>query len=231
MQLGIFLLLIAARAAFGFQLVSEDAIHDAVEEYVRSEIPAEPGAELDVRVRWQGEVALDCDGPVGIQVRSISALPFRGQTMVRAALRCDGATRKSIAVTVDTRLNMEVLVAKRHIRRHEILSAEMVELAIRDITGVRGGYFTTFEGISNNRSKRPVALGAVLSADHVEQVPAIFRGDEVELVAVSSGIWVSASGVAIQDGSIGNRIRVRNRDSGRIVQGTVLNSGTVDMGL
>ena len=76
-----------------------------------------------------------------------------------------------------------------------------------------------------------MGLGAVLSADHVEQVPVIFRGDEVELVAASSGIWVSARGVAVQDGSVGNRIRVRNRDSGRIVQGTVMDNGTVDMGL
>ena len=231
MKLGILLVLIAAQTAFGFQLVSESAIHGAVEEYVHSETTAEPGVEMDVRVRWQGEVALDCHGPVGIQVRSISSRPFRGQTMVRAALRCDGETQKTIAVTVDTRLNMEVLVAKRNIRRHEILSEEMVELAIRDITAVRGGYFTSFEGFSNNRAKRPVALGAVLSADHVEQVPVIFRGDEVELVAASSGIWVSASGVAVQDGSVGSRIRVRNRDSGRIVQGTVMDNGTVDMGL
>ena len=231
MRLGILLVLVAVQTAFGFQLVSESAIHGAVEEYVRSETTAEPGAELDVRIRWQGEVALDCDGPVGIQVRSISSRPFRGQTMVRAAMYCDGETQKTIAVTVDTRLHMEVLVAKRHIRRHEILGEEMVELAIRDVTAVKGGYFTSFDGFSNNRTRRPVGLGAVLSADHVEQVPAIFRGDEVELVVESSGIWVSVRGVAIQDGSIGNRIRVRNRDSGRIVQGTVLNEGTVNLGL
>ena len=228
MKLGILLVLIAAQAAFGFQLVSENAIHRAVEEYVRSETTAEPGVELDVHVRWQGEVALDCDGPVGIQVRSISSRPFRGQTMVRAAMFCDGETRKTIAVTVNTRLHVEVLVAKRHIRRHEVLGEEMVEMAMRDITAVKAGYFTSFDG---NRTKRPVGLGAVLSADHVEPVPVIFRGDEVELVAASSGIWVSARGVATQDGSIGSRIRVRNRDSGRIVQGTVLSHGTVDMGL
>ena len=214
MKLGILLVLIAAQTAFGFQLVSESAIHDAVEEYVHSETTAEPGVELDVRIRWQGEVALDCNGPVEIQVRSISSRPFRGQSMVRAAMRCDGETQKTIAVTVDTRLRMEVLVAKRHIRRHEILTEEMVELAIRDITAVRGGYFTSFEGFSDKRTKRPVGLGAVVSADHVEWVPVIFRGDDVELVAESSGIWVSVRGVAVQDGSIGNRIRVRNRDSG-----------------
>ena len=99
MKLGILLVLVAVQTASGFQLVSESTIHSAVEEYVRSETTPEPGAELDVRIRWQGEVALDCDGPVGIQVRSISSRPFRGQTMVRATMHCDGQTQKTIAVT------------------------------------------------------------------------------------------------------------------------------------
>ena len=233
MKLGILLVLAAAHAAFGLQLVTEASIHRAVEGFVRAELEADADAEAEaeVHVRWQGELALDCEGPVEILIRSISSRPFRAQSMVRASLRCDGETQKSIAVTVDTRIRKEVLVAKRHIRRHAPISEEMLELATRDITAVKGGYFTDFEELVGSRAKRPVGLGAVLSTTHVEPVPVIFRGDEVDLVAASSGIWVSARGVAVQDGSIGSRIRVRNRDSGRILQGTVLDRATVDMGL
>ncbi len=231
MRLGVLIVLIAAPAAFGFQLLSEDAIHQAVEEFVLSEMNPEPAAETKIQVRWHGELVIDCTESVDIQVRSISPRPFRGQTMARVSMMCGGKSVKTIAVTVDTRFHKEVLVAKRQIRRHETLSEQMVELAMRDVTSLKGGYFTGFEQLVDNRTKRSVGVGAALSADHVEPVPVIMRGDDVALVVEGDGIWISAGGVAIQDGGVGSRIRVRNRDSGRIVQGTVLDRGTVAIGL
>ena len=57
--------------------------------------------------------------------------------------------------------------------------------------------------------------------------PAIRRGDQIELVAISSGFTVSTLAMADQDGAPGDRIRVRTERRTAPVIGQVLEDGRV----
>ena len=73
--------------------------------------------------------------------------------------------------------------------------------------------------------------GNVLTRNHVEFIPVIHRGDEVVLVARSNMLAVSARGEAMQEGGIGERIRVKNSDSGKVVYGQIVDASTIRVGL
>jgi flagella basal body P-ring formation protein FlgA len=63
----------------------------------------------------------------------------------------------------------------------------------------------------------------------VRAAPTIRRGDQVELVAISSGFTVSTLAVAEQDGAPGDRIRVRTERRSAPVIGQVLADGRVSL--
>jgi len=61
----------------------------------------------------------------------------------------------------------------------------------------------------------------------VRAAPTVRRGDQVELVAISSGFTVSTLAVAEQDGAPGDRIRVRTERRTAPVIGQILADGRV----
>ena len=58
----------------------------------------------------------------------------------------------------------------------------------------------------------------------------VANGAEVKLVYSEGGLVIVTTGAALQDGSIGDIVRVRNSDSGVTVSGAVQPDGTVKVG-
>jgi len=58
----------------------------------------------------------------------------------------------------------------------------------------------------------------------------VANGAEVRLVYAEGGLVIVTSGAALQDGSIGDLVRVRNTDSGVTVSGAVQPDGSVKVG-
>jgi flagella basal body P-ring formation protein FlgA len=58
----------------------------------------------------------------------------------------------------------------------------------------------------------------------------VANGAEVKLVYAEGGLLIVTSGAALQDGSIGDVVRVRNTDSGVTVSGAVQPDGSVKVG-
>ena len=214
-------------------LVSEQAVHQAVKRFVRAELEGwvEPQQRFEIFTRWQGDIELGVGGDVEISVRRISVQPFHGPTVVRVELQVAGETRRALTVTVDTRFFKEVLVTTRGIRRGEDFRADMFELIERDITAEKDGYFTDFEALAGLQAKRPLGFDRILTHRYVEKVPVVHRGDEVQLVVVTGNMRISTLGIALQDGGLGTRIRVRNVDSGKILQGEIVDSTTLKVTL
>ena len=189
------------------------------------------GERVDVHARWQGKVLLARSGVVDIEVRTLSSEPLRGPTMVRVVLLVDGTTRKVLTVTADVRFYKPVLVTTRSVRRGTILRDDgSVELAERDVTSARHGFFTELAQLEGLRARRPIGFGDVVSRRHMEKIPVIERGDDVQMTLTTAHMQISTAGVALQDGAVGSRIRVKNLDSGRIVYGEVLDADTVRLG-
>jgi flagella basal body P-ring formation protein FlgA len=71
------------------------------------------------------------------------------------------------------------------------------------------------------------AASAATASAPARAAPVIRRGDQIQLVAISSGFTVSTLAVADQDGAPGDRIRVRTEHRSAPVIGVVLEDGRV----
>jgi flagella basal body P-ring formation protein FlgA len=208
-------------------------ITKAVEVFVQQELEGSLEGEMriEVNTRWQGIVELESAGEPQIRVRRGSSRPLRGPTVLRVGIDVDGQTLQTMSVTADIRYLRPVLVARYMLGRGEALEESMVEMAERDITTLRNGYFTELALLQDMQTRRSLAEGAVLTRNHVAAIPVVKRGAAVELVARTNRFSATALGEAMQDGGVGERIRVKNSDSGKILYGQILDAYTIQMGL
>lgn len=112
----------------------------------------------------------------------------------------------------------DVVVATRALPLGHILQADdlaIVELDAQQVTGV---YYTDLNDLIGAKVKRRLGAQQVVRAN---QACFVCRGDDVTLVSISGTLRITATGVARQDGMIGDRVQVRNSRSKKDVQGIV----------
>jgi len=77
------------------------------------------------------------------------------------------------------------------------------------------------------RMVRSVGTDQVIHLADLEPVPVISKGDKISLVFEGNNIHLQVKAEALADGGIGQKIQVRNLQSGRKITGTVQNAETV----
>ena len=71
---------------------------------------------------------------------------------------------------------------------------------------------------------RPIPLRGIVNPR------VVVNGAEVKLVYIDGGLSIMTTGAALQDGTIGEMVKVRNTDSGVTILGRVMPDGTVRVG-
>ncbi|MEZ5444570.1 MAG: flagellar basal body P-ring formation chaperone FlgA [Gammaproteobacteria bacterium] len=203
------------------------AAQQAAEQSMLAGIDAEAGAsivvgQLDPRLRLPA-----CDTPLE------GFLPgsMQGRSNVTVGVRCPGATPWTVYVPVRVSAPRPVVVLTRPVPRGAALTAQDIDVELREVGGLGSGYFEDPAAVLGKMLTRPGSPGQVVVPTLVTGAVAVKRGQQVTLTANSGGILVRMEGTALADGSIGDRLKVKNNSSARVVEGTVLSDGSVEIGL
>jgi flagella basal body P-ring formation protein FlgA len=178
--------------------------------------------QLDPRLRLPA-----CDAPLE------GFLPgsMQGRSNVTVGVRCPGATPWTVYVPVRVSAPRPVVVLTRPVPRGAALTALDIDVELREVGGLGSGYFEDPAAVLGKVLTRPGSPGQVVVPTLVTGAVAVKRGQQVTLTANSGGILVRMEGTALADGSIGDRLKVKNNSSARVVEGTVLSDGSVEIGL
>ena len=123
-----------------------------------------------------------------------------------------------------------VLVARITIYPRDIISNDMIEERPVSDQVARTGFYTRRDDIVGRVSRQTLLAGQTIGAGAIEEPRAVSIGAPVKLIYSAPGLVIAASGMALQSGVIGDRVRVRNVDSGIVIQGTVARDGSVVVG-
>ena len=123
----------------------------------------------------------------------------------------------------------EVVVTRHPIVRGQALRAADLALSETDVSRLHKAYFTRIDDVVGLRSKRAVRAGQTLHAGLLRREQLVKRGAQVQIVADTGGLYVTMRGKALADGGLGDRIRVKNLNSGRVVSGTVRGRGVIEV--
>ncbi len=204
-----------------------DALATAVRAFTRTAAAADERLEvvvghLDPRLRLQA-----CAAP--LQTFSPPGSELRGNTTV--GVRCTAPRPWTVYVPARIRMLGPVLVLTQARPRGTVLRAEDVKPVARDRAALRQGYFRAAGEVAGMVLSRSLAAGSVLTPRAVQRPRLVARGERVVIVASAGGIQVHSSGEALQDGARGDRIRVRNLASRRLIEARVVASGTVQVAM
>jgi flagella basal body P-ring formation protein FlgA len=144
-------------------------------------------------------------------------------------VRCEGPSRWTIYMPVTIEVFADVLVTARALPRGSQLQANDLRLEKRSLSSLQNGYYLALDQVEDLETKRSLSAATPLSPNHLQARRLVKRGETVRLVAQTGALKVRTNGTALSDGSPGSRIRVKNRNSGRVVEGRVIAPGVVEV--
>lgn len=221
--------ILAAQTTMAEPMESHQSIRAAAESFIAAEVlasydvmPTVEAGRLDSRLKLA-----PCDQPLETN------LPPGGRMLGNAivGVRCSGTKPWNIYVPVKVSLYESVVVTANPMSSGQVISAGDVKLIERDVTRLHSGYFSGTTDVVGKKVKRSLPLGAVITGTMLREAIAIKRGQRISLVSGSGGLQVRMTGVAMADGAAGDRIEVRNLSSKRVIEGVVLSSADVQVGM
>jgi len=184
------------------------------------------------------EVAADCGTapwavPAGATLLRPRALP-EGQwparrTSVAVELWVDHEFVRAVSVPVRVALIGTARVAREDVRAQRPLDGEAVEVREVDLAGLPSAPFPAQVTIDGMRLRRPLLAGQVLTAAHLEPLPAVTRGQRVRLRTRSGSIALETSAEAMQDGRPGDPVLIRVHAGTRPLVGRVTGPNQVEL--
>lgn len=220
----LYLLMAVCLPAAAAETQSLDTIRAAARDYVIHNLDAlagdlvvEPTA-LDSRLRLSR-----CREPLEAFLPNGSIGPGN----LTVGVRCTGTRPWSLYVPVAVKVMQPVAVLARAKSRGEILGPSDFIMEERDTTSLRAGHFNEPEALVGMRMRLSLAAGGVVSHRHLERPSLVKRGERVLLISGTPGFSVQMYGRALADAAAGERVRVENSSSNRVVEGRVTPDGKV----
>ena len=133
----------------------------------------------------------------------------------------------SVYLPVSVESEAPVLVARRALRRGEVPLAADFDRSQRRVPGLAAEFVADPQALGGLRLRRAVAAGELLATNMLELPPLVRRGQSVTAVTRGAGIEVRSSVEAMANAAAGDRVRLRNPATGRLLDGTVQPDGTV----
>jgi flagella basal body P-ring formation protein FlgA len=204
------------------------SIRSAALAHVRGEL-AQDGARRDVEVG-----ALDPRlhlAACGEALTAFTPPGARRGANGTVGVRCAGPQAWKIYVAVRVSSRDRVLVANRALPRDSVLAPADFTLVERNVDTLSQGYYGDAAELGGMRLRRPVAAGAVLTPAMLSAIPLVTRGQQVTLEAQTGGVHIRMAGEALAEAALGQRIRVKNLSSERVVEGVVRSDEVVEVSL
>lgn len=223
-RLGAALALILAAPVLADEVQSLDALRIAAESFVAAQTADVQGKRLletdplDARLRLT---------PCGDDLRTFFAPGSHTGSRRTVGVGCAGPKPWTVYVSVRIIYRGEVLVAARALPRGTVLEAADLVMEERNLGESPSGYLTDPQEALGKRTTRPLLLGLPITSPVLEPIRLVARGQRVVLVVESPYLSVRTAGTALEDGAAGDRIRVQNSESKKIVEGVVGDDGVV----
>jgi flagellar basal body P-ring formation protein FlgA len=163
--------------------------------------------------------------PVQMRVATVGA-PAPGRISLRLeAMAEDGRVVQSFTGTVFADVWKTVPCAARVLNRGDVLEPALVGFARKNLAYMARAPWDG-RGLPL-RMTAAVGEGQPISADAVESIPVVAKGQVLTLVYAGQSLKLTVPVESMEDGGIGTTIRVRNMQSRRIVAAQVVDAETV----
>lgn len=230
----VFSCLPAGMAFIAYADTSRDKVVTAIEEYILTERPDWQGE--DIRISFKGgEKVLRAYGKkqeVEFKVPSVYKLTkITPQMVLPMAVMVNGAPKEKFNVRVKVELYKDVVVALKKINKSAVVTAKDIGVAKREVALLPAKYFEDTQELVGKMAKASIYEGSVVFDWMIKLQPSVVKGQKVKIIAESPGLLVEAAGIALEDGQIGDTIKVKRVDSKEKIEAEITDSNEVEVKL
>jgi flagella basal body P-ring formation protein FlgA len=145
--------------------------------------------------------------------------------LVEAAL--DDKPLRTFWVKADVCVHAQVVQVAKPVPYGHALQADDLHEILCEVEDPRADYVRDYAEAIGMTAKRVLLPGDLLNRNWVTGVCLVRHGEVVRLLAQKEGINISVLARALQDGKLGDQIKVRNIDSDRALTAVVIGRGEV----
>ncbi len=196
---------------------SHESLRKAVVSFLETETQDTQDTEITVREFDKRLRLHQCSSPL----QTFWPLGNKRLGSTTVGVRCSGDKPWKIYVGAHIHIYKTVWVSKTGLNRNQVLDLATVSKEKRDITRLTAGYLLSDTPIEGMQIKRNIPANHVLTNIMLDSQKMVKRGERVTIVSKYGGIEVRAAGVALSDGSKGERIKVKNTSSKREIEAYV----------
>jgi len=188
---------------------------------------AQTGWKIEAKVRQTPSNLILRNGKLDLKPHILRHVESSGLVPVKIEVYVDEKRVKVVNVHFELSATAEVVVARNNIAAFKPIEKTQVKLTKKKIKGLANNILTNVDAVSGMRSKRLLRTGAILTKDMLEPIPTISRGDVISIFVEFGNVTVKAQGKALQDGRIGDNIKVVNVNSNKRLTGIVTEKKSV----
>lgn len=224
-RMGLVFLLSSVAPLASAQVYPLNQLKQDIASFLATEYQQVEHARIDINVgNLDNRLRLaNCDQPPAFTSQDPTGLG--GNISVKA--QCSGSQPWSVHVPAQVTIYRDIPVAIRDIARGEVISQAHMTSSQVNVSGIRQEFLSEASAIFDKEAKRNISKGEPFRTAMLDAPTVVKRGEIVMLESLAGSIKVSSAGTAMVDGRIGQKIRVRNNSSERIISGIVVSQGIV----
>lgn len=196
-------------------------------EHVVDKISSEGTTGLSVAVTGKYKDIQVPEGDILLSPQSMADSFLTKRMCVWIDIFVDGEHYRSLPVWFVVEANREVLAAKFDVNTTDYLTAKQFDLKVLDVTDLSSRPVTLNDLHGNWRVKRKLKSGEILTKDLLEIAPDVFKGQKVKVRAKVGNVSLETVATAMEDGSVGSRVRVNKPDTDIMYSTKVVDLGVV----
>ena len=184
------------------------------------------------RFDLEGDLRLFSDKPIGdvrighpdweVVLSAVPAQGIRSRFLLGCELRVQGQKVAEWHLNLRAELWRRVVVATRRIERQSSLARDLVEWRDVDVLALGSSPLESMEAVSMYQLVRTAEAGKVILWKDIKDRPLVLRNSVVEVVAEEGRMRISMKGKALEEGVMGQVIRIRNMQTRNDFQAEVI---------
>jgi flagella basal body P-ring formation protein FlgA len=216
----------------GYQVISGDLILEVAKSYILTHSPWD---EYDVSVgvkRELGDIPAYLQGKIELKVEQSREGGLADINLLKVRIDIGGEPYTLVDIAPYLTIDVPVVVAACDIERGRAITSADLEISKRDLVAAHlNDPITDTVQVAGMAAKQSIKKGDPIQQRFLELPILVERGKDVTVVIRISGLDVTITMQALDNGRLGDSVRVKNKSSGAIVTGEVIGNRLVEIGI
>lgn len=151
---------------------------------------------------------------------------FHNGRNVNIEINCSDSTPWRLYIPSKISIMAPIIVALSPIDKGSVLTSDNIGLKYVDEKRIRGERMTDSKILIGAKSKRSLSMGTAITR---KNICLVCKGDIVTIEAKSTSLSIKTDGISMSNGHIGDKVKVKNERSGKIVYAKVSGLNKVEI--